>query len=191
MARWPSRLALVALLSSPAHGLHVAPARPAGRVRCRALRCAAEPPEPRPDAIRPGPEAQRVNDDLLADIRAFKGESGGGLGGDERSARRREIERDLGIAPSRPGSAGQEEGALYKTIDTLGTVLTYNFFIICSFFLWFLTGVVAQFGAGNVAIMNSFRAAWDVLIQPLLGTHMLLTFISYGLEKVAAADEPA
>ena len=32
---------------------------------------------------------------------------------------------------------------LQKVIDTLGTVLTYNFFIICGFFLWFLTGVGA------------------------------------------------
>ena len=35
-------------------------------------------------------------------------------------------------------TADQEPGFLMKTIDTLGTILTFNFGIICLFFTWFL-----------------------------------------------------
>ena len=31
-----------------------------------------------------------------------------------------------------------------EVIDTLGTVLTYNFVIIIGFFLWFLSGAIMQ-----------------------------------------------
>eukprot|EP00965_Chrysotila_dentata_P199527 6179438-Pleurochrysis_carterae.AAC.2 len=90
-------------------------------------------------------------------------------------------EQDLGTV----GDASEAEPSLVRrTIDVLGTVLTYNFFIICAFFLWFLTGVGAQYGAQNDAIIQAFRGAWDYIIQPLLGTHMLLTFISAGLERM-------
>lgn len=84
-----------------------------------------------------------------------------------------------------------EPSMLDRTIDTLGTVLTYNFFIIIVFFTWFLVGVGAQFGADNTSIINAFRGAWDVLILPLLTTHMTLTFLSYGLEKLQGGAEDA
>ena len=88
------------------------------------------------------------------------------------------------------GVTGEEEpGMLDKTIDTLGTVLTYNFFIIITFFTWFLAGCFAQFGLKSYALINAFRGAWDVIIMPLLTTHMTLTFLSYGLEKAAGRDE--
>lgn len=83
----------------------------------------------------------------------------------------------------------EEMTLLEKSIDTLGTILTYNFFIIITFFGWFLTGVVAQFGLKEFAIINAFRGAWDWLIMPLLTTHMTLTFLSYGLEKMAGNGE--
>merc|ERR1719460_1669847 len=57
--------------------------------------------------------------------------------------------------------ADEEPGLLMKTIDTLGTILTYNFGIIIL-----------------------FRGCWDFLILPLLSTHMALTFLSFGLEKL-------
>lgn len=83
----------------------------------------------------------------------------------------------------------EDVGLLFKIIDTLGTILTYNFVIICLFFAWFLTGVGAQYGAQNTTLIEAFRAAWDVLILPLLTTHMTLTFLSFGLEKVAKAGQ--
>lgn len=81
-----------------------------------------------------------------------------------------------------------KQGLLQKVINTLGTVLTFNFFIIIIFFTWFITGVGAQFALDNVEIINAFRGAWDVIILPLLTTHMTLTFLSYGLEKMAKSD---
>ena len=52
-------------------------------------------------------------------------------------------------------------------------------------------GVGAQFGADNYTIINAFRGCWDFLILPLLSTHMALTFLSFGLEKLANAGEAA
>ena len=43
-------------------------------------------------------------------------------------------------------------------------------------------------GAQQTAIIDAFRGSWEVIIMPLLTTHMTLTFLSYGLEKVAAGD---
>jgi len=82
-------------------------------------------------------------------------------------------------------STNDEEGILQKVIDTLGTVLTYNFFIIIGFFIWFLAGVGLQFGAKELAVIGAFRSLWDPLILPLLSTHMGLTFLSAGLERLA------
>ena len=93
-----------------------------------------------------------------------------------------------GASLSRPILARVQSVGGAKTIGTLGTILTYNFFIIIGFFTWFMTGVVAQFGFQQTALIDAFRGAWDYVIQPLLGTHMTLTFLSYGLEKVAAGD---
>lgn len=94
----------------------------------------------------------------------------------------------LGMGAARSLDAPEEEGLLQKVINTLGTVLTFNFFIIIIFFTWFITGVGAQFALDNVEIINAFRGAWDVIILPLLTTHMTLTFLSYGLEKMAKSD---
>ena len=85
----------------------------------------------------------------------------------------------------------EEAGLLYTVIDTLGTILTYNFGIIITFFAWFLTGVGMQYGAQNTVVIDAFRGCWDVLIMPLLTTHMTLTFLSFGLEKVAKAGSEA
>lgn len=83
----------------------------------------------------------------------------------------------------------EEMGMLQNVINTLGNVLTVNFFIIIAFFTWFLAAVGAQFGAENFVLINAFRDCWDVLILPLLSTHMALTFLSFGLEKVATSQE--
>ncbi|EOD10688.1 hypothetical protein EMIHUDRAFT_240195 [Emiliania huxleyi CCMP1516] len=83
----------------------------------------------------------------------------------------------------------EEATPLARVINTLGTVLTFNFFVIILFFAWFLTGVGLQFGAHDEAVMNTFRTAWDPLILPLLSTHMALTFLSAGLERLAKPAE--
>jgi hypothetical protein len=118
------------------------------------------------------------------------GRSGGRLAAEERLAEdiaRFKAERGLDELREEE----EEAGLLYTVIDTLGTILTYNFGIIITFFAWFLTGVGMQYGAQNTVVIDAFRGCWDVLIMPLLTTHMTLTFLSCGLEKVAKAGSEA
>ena len=77
---------------------------------------------------------------------------------------------------------------LRNTIDTLGTVLSYNSLIICAFFAWFLAAVAGQYVVKDMTLITAFRGYWDVLILPLLSTHMALTFLSAGLERFARSD---
>jgi len=107
----------------------------------------------------------------------------------------KQLEQDLAQFKAMQGGSkvaveddDQELSLLKRTIDTLGTVLTFNFFVIIAFFMWFLAGVGMQFGAHDEGLINSFRGAWDSLIMPLLTTHMTLTFLSAGLEKLAKSD---
>ena len=118
--------------------------------------------------LTPAQEAKRaeLESSLAADLARFKAEN----------------------APARSAGDG-ERTLLQNVIDTLGKILTFNFFVIVIFFLWFLTGVGAKFGAQNEAIIDSFRGAWDVLIMPLLTTHMTLTFLSAGLERLPTGEE--
>ncbi|KAL3906676.1 MAG: hypothetical protein SGPRY_010462 [Prymnesium sp.] len=108
----------------------------------------------------------------------------------ERQAENLKMENDLAAFRAQQAADGivskpvEEETLLQKTINTLGKILTFNFFVICIFFLWFLTGVAAQFGLQQTAVIESFRGAWDLIILPLLSTHMALTFISAGLERI-------
>ena len=140
--------------------------RPALRHRTAAVRCVED------DEFRGGLadswSASGREDDLAADIARLKAENAAKMA-------------EAGIDPD-------EVTLLDRTINTLGTVLTYNFFIIITFFGWFLTGCFSQFALKQFVIINAFRGAWDPLIMPLLTTHMTLTFLSYGLEKVAGRD---
>lgn len=119
-----------------------------------------------------------VEEQLGADLAAFKVDRGFALDTPLAGGAARELEEAQG-----------EVGLLQKVINTLGTVLTYNFFIIIGFFTWFVAGVVGQFGFENTEIIGTFRAYWDVLILPLLTTHMTLTFLSAGLERLSKASD--
>lgn len=44
---------------------------------------------------------------------------------------------------------------------------------------------VAAYGFKNEFLLLEFQAKWEVLILPLLSTHMALTFISKGIEMAA------
>mmetsp|Transcript_95064 Transcript_95064/g.271851 ORF Transcript_95064/g.271851 Transcript_95064/m.271851 type:complete len:86 (-) Transcript_95064:170-427(-) len=75
-----------------------------------------------------------------------------------------------------------------QTISTLGTILSYNFIIIIGFFTWFITGVGFKFIAKTDLVIDAFTGLWEWLILPLLSTHMALTFLSFGLEKMNGSD---
>ena len=51
-----------------------------------------------------------------------------------------------------------------------------------------LTARATHFGNTRQAI-ESFRGAWDLIILPLLTTHMTLTFLSAGLERIAKSGQ--
>lgn len=122
-----------------------------------------------------------AEDRLAEDIARFKAERG--------LSPTVGLDKPGGVNYADVSDEDEEVGMLQNVINTLGNVLTVNFFIIILFFTWFLAGVGAQFGADNFVLINAFRSCWDVLILPLLSTHMALTFLSFGLEKVAASQE--
>jgi len=117
-----------------------------------------------------------VEDQLAADLAKFKAEKG--VAGQALSG------------PSKKYDVAESEKTfVQKLIEVLGTVLTYNFAIIIAFFTWFIVGAGAQLGAQQTAIIDSFRGCWDWLIMPLLTTHMTLTFLSAGLERLPVAND--
>ena len=180
--------------------------------RARALRCAEDGDDERSllDGLIPREKnpyltnkADRMRAELgEASVTRASLRSGGRDAAEERLAEdiaRFKVERGLSpnVGLDEPGGGNyadasdydEEVGTLQNVINTLGNVLTVNFFIIIAFFTWFLAGVGAQFGAENFVLINAFRSCWDVLILPLLSTHMALTFLSFGLEKVATSQE--
>jgi hypothetical protein len=118
--------------------------------------------------------SRQVEEILGKDLEAFKASEG--LSG-----------RTLAGGAAGRDDDGAELTLLQNVIQVLGTVLTFNFFIIICFFTWFMAGVVGQFGLHDETVINAFRASWDGLILPLLTTHMALTLLSAGLEKLAGS----
>lgn len=89
-------------------------------------------------------------------------------------------------------AAAQADGddeitTLERVVDTLGTILSYNFLVIVAFFAWFLAGVFGQYVVKDLFLISAFQSFWDVLILPLLSTHMALTLLSAGLERLTKA----
>ena len=46
-----------------------------------------------------------------------------------------------------------------------------------------------RYGFQSSALLTAFRGAWEWLIMPLLTTHMTLTFLSAGLERLPTGEE--
>lgn len=189
-------LCICALTPTP----QLRPARPIGRPRLAAARCAEGEGADDDGSLLGGLLPKESNPYMTSKadrMRAAFGEgsvvgksgrSGGRLAAEERLAEdiaRFKAERGLDADVTEE----VEGGLLQQVIDTLGNILTVNFFIICVFFTWFLTGVGAQYGAQNTAIIEAFRGAWDLIILPLLTTHMTLTFLSAGLERIAKSGQ--
>ena len=89
-------------------------------------------------------------------------------------------------------AAAQADGddkvtTLERVVDTLGTILSYNFLVIVAFFAWFLAGVFGQYVVKDLFLISAFPSFWDVLILPLLSTHMALTLLSAGLARLTTA----
>lgn len=119
-------------------------------------------PSPESEALGDAPDADLLND--IARFKALDSQRAEGQGGD-----------------------GSPDIAM-TVINGLGVILTFNFVIIVGLFVWFLVGAVAQLGFKADAPISAFRNAWDPYILPLLTTHMALTFLSKGIEKVTGKE---
>ena len=161
------RAPLLCVLAASAAALRAPVLRAPARRACVSCRFDFDDDENRP--LADNWEATGRADDLAAEVAKFRAQA------DAEAAIR--------------GDDAETVTFLDQTINTLGTILTYNFFIIITFFAWFMTGVIGQFGFQSFGLINAFRGCWDVLIMPLLTTHMTLTFLSWGLEKVAGNAE--
>mmetsp|Transcript_11 Transcript_11/g.18 ORF Transcript_11/g.18 Transcript_11/m.18 type:complete len:164 (-) Transcript_11:64-555(-) len=78
---------------------------------------------------------------------------------------------------------------LISVINIFGAILSVNFVIIVGLFLYFLYGVFSLYALKNEAPILSVQANFDPFILPILSTHMGLTFLSAGLERVAGIND--
>ncbi|KAJ1450308.1 hypothetical protein M885DRAFT_571389 [Pelagophyceae sp. CCMP2097] len=78
--------------------------------------------------------------------------------------------------------------AMESVVTTLGTILSVNFVVIFVLFLWFLFGCFSLSVLSDDTTIVLVKAAFDPFILPLLSTHMGLTFLSAGLEKMTGKN---
>ena len=83
-------------------------------------------------------------------------------------------------------TADDEPGFLMKTIDTLGTILTFNFGIICLFFTWFLVRPPADGPADALGREGRAAGALGVCVRRLRGVRGAST----GRQRGASGDAP-
>ena len=58
-------------------------------------------------------------------------------------------------------------------------------FIVCRF----VAGCFGKFALETDVVIDAFTGLWEVLILPLLSTHMALTFLSAGIEKFGGLSD--
>ena len=106
---------------------------------------------------------QKISDDLKKDIERFR-------------KMKTTVTEDAGA------------NALVTVVNGLGVVLSVNFVIIVSLFLWFLFGCFQLFALNNDTVIVSVKNNFDPYILPVLSTHMALTFLSAALERIAGVE---
>jgi hypothetical protein len=57
--------------------------------------------------------------------------------------------------------------------NILSTIVTIDFFVVCMFLVWFLSGIVIRSISGNDTIQIAFNNQFESLVQPALGILML------------------
>jgi len=99
-------------------------------------------------------------------------------------AMRRDIERFKSLPP-RVTAEEEARNAPMQTLQSgLAAVLGFNFVVVVGLFLWFL------YACFNSLVLNvdkdilAVQSVFEPYILPLLTTHMALTFLSYGLERL-------
>jgi len=102
-----------------------------------------------------GRPADATLDQLLEDARLMTEEE-------------KEANKDKGIF-------SDEEGSGVKAMigDTLSTIVTVDFFVVCGFLLWFLLGIFCSYILKDDTIQIAFNNNFETLVQPALGVLMI------------------
>lgn len=98
---------------------------------------------------------------------------------------KRDIERFKQQSSTTPAT---EPSALEGIVSVLGVILSVNFAIIVALFGWFVWGVFSLYTLKNDSVITLVKASFDPVILPILSTHMGLTFLSAGLERLVSPD---
>ena len=73
------------------------------------------------------------------------------------------------------GVFSDEEGAGVKEVigNTLSTIVTVDFFVVCGFLAWFLLGIFCSYILKDDTIQIAFNNNFERLVQPALGILMI------------------
>jgi hypothetical protein len=76
---------------------------------------------------------------------------------------------------SAAGLLSDEEGTGVKEIirNVLSTIVTADFFVVCGFLLWFLTGIFWRAVFNDDSVQIAFNNNFETLVQPALGVLMI------------------
>lgn len=73
------------------------------------------------------------------------------------------------------GVFADEEGAGVKEMigNTLSTIVTVDFFVVCGFLVWFLLGIFCSYILKDDTVQIAFNNNFEKLVQPALGVLMI------------------
>lgn len=75
------------------------------------------------------------------------------------------------------------KGVLTSLRNAISTLVTVDFFIVCGFLVWFLTGVFASYVLRNDAMQIAFNGIFQPLVQPALGILMIAALADAAFKK--------
>lgn len=78
-------------------------------------------------------------------------------------------------AKNSAGVFSDEEGAGVKEMigNTLSTIVTADFFVVCAFLVWFLLGIFCSYVLKDDTVQIAFNNNFETLVQPALGVLMI------------------
>jgi hypothetical protein len=74
---------------------------------------------------------------------------------------------------SSPSSSSQGLSVAKVAKNTISTLITIDFFLICGFLLWFLAGIFSSYALQNDGIQIAFNSIFQPVVQPALGVLMI------------------
>lgn len=78
------------------------------------------------------------------------------------------------LEDTREDKGDSAESSITATIrNVISTIVTVDFFVVCTFLLWFLAGVFSSYVLKNDAVQIAFNSNFQLLVQPALGILMI------------------